>query len=86
MKTIPYREAVGSLLWLSNGTRPDVAFAGNQVARYMENPGVKHWNAVLRILKCLKGTLHLNMVFDGSMQSRDTSGFFSYPKPDEYIC
>ena len=33
----------------------------------------------------LKGTQHLNIVFDGSMQSRDTSGFFSYPKPDANI-
>ena len=85
MKTIPYREAVGSLLWLSNGTRPDVAFAVNQVARYMENPGVKHWNAVLRILMYLKGTQHFNIVFDVSLQSRDTSDFFSYPKPDANI-
>ena len=51
----------------------------------MENPGVKHWNVVLRILMYLKGTQHLNIVFDGSMQSRDTSGFFSHPKPDANI-
>ena len=42
MKTIPNREAVSSLLWLSIGTRPDVSFAVNQVVHYMETPGVKH--------------------------------------------
>ena len=35
MERIPYSEAVGSLLWVANGTRPDVAYAVSQVAKYM---------------------------------------------------
>ena len=32
MSNIPYREAVGTLLWLSLGARPDICYAVSQVA------------------------------------------------------
>ena len=59
MEQVPYREAVGSLLWIANGTRPDVAYAVSQVAKYMSNPGMEHWTAVKRIFRYLKGTQEL---------------------------
>jgi len=34
MAKIPYREAVGTLLWLSLGTRPDICYAVAQVAKF----------------------------------------------------
>ena len=34
----PYRELVGSLLWLSKNTRPDISNAVRAVARYMHAP------------------------------------------------
>jgi len=33
MSKIPYREAVGTLLWLSLGTRPDISYTVSQVAK-----------------------------------------------------
>ena len=47
-KTDRYREAVWSLLWLANGTEQDITSTVNQVARCMEDPGVKHWDAILK--------------------------------------
>ena len=35
---VPYREVVGSLLWLANGARPETSFAVNQVAKYCCDP------------------------------------------------
>lgn len=35
---VPYREAIGSLMYLSTGTRPDITFAVNRASRYMEQP------------------------------------------------
>lgn len=52
----PYREAVGSLMWVSVMSRPDIANSVREVARYSHNPSRSHWNAVRRILKYLKHT------------------------------
>lgn len=59
----PYREAVGSLLYLANGTRPDICFAVNFVSRYMEKPTELHVRAVKRIIKYLKGTLNFGLFY-----------------------
>ena len=34
----PYREAIGSLMYLANATRPDIAYAVNFLARMQVNP------------------------------------------------
>ena len=47
MKDKPYQKLVGSLLWLSINTRPDISYAVSQVYRCNNNPGIKHWNAIL---------------------------------------
>lgn len=59
----PYREAVGSLLYLANGTRPDICFAVNFDSRFMENPNELHVKAVKSIIKYLKGTLNCGLVY-----------------------
>ena len=46
MKHVPYREAVGTLMFLAVSTRPDIATAVSIVSRYLNNPGKDHWNAV----------------------------------------
>ena len=74
MERIPYREAVGLLLWVANGTRPDVAYAGSQVAKYMANPGMEHWLAVKRIFRYLKGTKELKLTYNGN-KIRSIIGF-----------
>jgi len=53
----PFREAVGSLMFLAVVTRPDLTYAVNSVSRYLSNPDESHWQAVKRIFKYLKGTL-----------------------------
>ena len=53
---LSYRAAVGSLLYLSTATRPDLAFAVGKAARVMENPTKADRNNVLRIFRYLRGT------------------------------
>ena len=35
---VPYRELLGGLLWVSQGTRPDIAYAVSQCAKYSTKP------------------------------------------------
>lgn len=63
MSKVPYQEAIGCLLFLAQGTRPDITFAVNDASRYNNNPGLLHWNAVKRIFRYLKGTLDKKLVY-----------------------
>ena len=54
MKCIPYREAVGSLMYAVVRTQPDIAYAVSYLARFMANPGRTHWEAVKRVIRYLK--------------------------------
>lgn len=39
MSDKPYRQIIGSVLWASSCTRPDITFASNLLAWYQLNPG-----------------------------------------------
>ena len=56
-----YQSAVGSLLFLSVGTRPDIAYAVSNVAKFSSQPTKKHWSAVKRIMRYLKGTVNFGL-------------------------
>jgi hypothetical protein len=56
MSRVPYASAVGSLMYAMMCTRPNIFYAVGLVSRYQSNPGQKHWMAVKRILRYLKGT------------------------------
>ena len=58
-----YQSAVGSLLYLSTKTRPDITFAVCNVAKYCSKPTNKHWSAVKRILRYIKGTYSLGILY-----------------------
>ena len=51
MSVYPYKHAIGSLLYLLGGTRPDLAEAVSSLCRFAQNPGLKHWEGVLRVLR-----------------------------------
>ena len=48
-----YQSAVGSLLYLSIATRPDITYADSNVAKFCAKPTKQHWVAVKRILRYL---------------------------------
>jgi hypothetical protein len=51
-----YASVVGMLMYLSSNSRPDIAFAVHQCARYSFNPKRSHEEALKRIVQYLKGT------------------------------
>ena len=52
-----YQKAIGSLMYLQRGTRIDIAFIVCRLAQFCIDPTIRHWNALLRVLRYLKGTL-----------------------------
>lgn len=60
----PYREAIGSLMYLMVCTRPDLAYIVGVLSRYVENPSDQHWKGVKRVFKYLKGTDNLGITFN----------------------
>lgn len=52
----PYREAIGSLLFLCSVSRPDISFAVNMLSRYINNPNQEHVVALKRVIRYLKNT------------------------------
>ncbi|GFR26965.1 retrovirus-related Pol polyprotein from transposon TNT 1-94, partial [Trichonephila clavata] len=47
---VPYREAVGSLMFLAIVTRPDIAYAVGVLSQVLDKPQQMHWTMVKRIL------------------------------------
>ena len=66
---IPYREAVGSLMYLAVGTRPDIAFAVSTVSQALDKPTEADWQKVKHILKYLKGTSQIGIVYQAGHQT-----------------
>ncbi|KAF8785431.1 Secreted RxLR effector protein 161 like protein [Argiope bruennichi] len=54
--TFPHRNLIGSLSFIAIRTRPDIMYAVNVLSQFQSNPGMKHWNCLLRLLGYLKYT------------------------------
>ena len=52
-----YARIIGSVMFLMNYTRPDIAYSVSRLSRYNHNPNNDHWIALRRLLRYLKGTM-----------------------------
>ena len=59
----PVREAIGSLMWLSTMTRPDITNGVRAVARYAHEPTERLWQAIMKILSYLNETRSLGITY-----------------------
>ena len=50
-------------MWAMKGTRFDIAYTVGRLSQYCNEPKVRHWNAVLRVLRYLKGTAGYRLVY-----------------------
>jgi hypothetical protein len=57
-----YKKMVGCLRYLLH-TRPDMAFSVGVVSRFMKRPTVMHMQAIKQILRYLKGTTEMGLVY-----------------------
>ena len=63
--SLPYRELIGSLLYLVKGTRPDIAFAVSRLARFMTCYDESHYKAALNVLLYVQATSRLGLFYEG---------------------
>ena len=58
-----YRALVGSPMWLSVMTRPDIANALRACARHSHNPSPRHWKALLQVTANVNATKEMGLRF-----------------------
>ncbi|OWY96232.1 Integrase, catalytic core protein [Phytophthora megakarya] len=56
MANVPYRNAVGCLMYLMVGTRPDLAAAVGVLSQFAADPCPMHWHALKRVFRYIQGT------------------------------
>ena len=56
-----YLRIVGSLMYIMNCTRPDIAYSVSKLSGYTSNLGEDHWKALIRVLRYLKYTLNYGL-------------------------
>ena len=66
MRHVPYREAIGSLMYASLATHSDISYAVATVSCFSNNPGMPHWDTVRRIYHYLLGTKDLRLTYGGT--------------------
>ena len=88
---LEYSRVIGSLMYITNCTRLNIAYSVNRLARYTNNPTKEHWFALVRVLRYLKHTIEYGLhyirylfVIEGfndvnwiydSLESKSTSGY-----------
>jgi Reverse transcriptase (RNA-dependent DNA polymerase) len=65
MKMVSYVLAIGSIMYVILCTRPDISYALSMTSRYQKDPGDDYWLAVKNILKYLRMTKDLILIYDG---------------------
>ncbi|TPX48526.1 DNA-directed DNA polymerase [Synchytrium endobioticum] len=70
-----YRSMVGSLLYASNMTRPDIATPVALAGQYVVDPAERHLVAVKKILRYLAGTKDHGLVLGGRTAPLELSAF-----------
>jgi hypothetical protein len=67
---LPYRSLLGSLAFLASRTRPDLSYAVNVLSQFQSNPGIVHWEILVKILEYVKSTSGIRLKLN-----RKTSDF-----------
>ncbi|XP_059663813.1 secreted RxLR effector protein 161-like [Cornus florida] len=67
---VPYLSAIGALLYLANCIRPDIIFPVNLLARYSFASTRRHWNRIKHILRYLRGTTDMGLLYSKAPNSQ----------------
>jgi hypothetical protein len=67
---VPYQSLIGSLLYASVITRPDITMVVSHLSRYVSDPSQSHWEQAKRVLRYLKGTTDSVLMYGGAPSSK----------------
>jgi len=77
-----YQKAIGSILYATLGTRPDITYATSVLRRYAAQPSTRHWEAVKHLLQYLRGTSEYKLkIYDPSL-GHDSQSISCYADAD----
>ncbi|GAA0165699.1 hypothetical protein LIER_21028 [Lithospermum erythrorhizon] len=89
---IEYAKIIGSVMFLMNCTRLDIAYDVSGLSRYTHNPSSSHWTTLHRLLKCFKGTSDICFHFkripamlEGSCDANWISGSHEISSTSDYV-
>ncbi len=66
-----FQSALGALMYLMLGTRPDIAYTVAALGRHAANPGVEHQHALDRLFRYLRGTSNYKLVYQHGVTDGD---------------
>ena len=75
MDKFPYASAIGSIMYAMLCTRPNVSYALSMTSRFQLDPGECHWIAVKNILKYLRRTKDIFLIYGGQEGELVISGY-----------
>jgi hypothetical protein len=75
MNLVPYASAIGSIMYAMLCTRPDVALAISLTNRFQSNPGKEHWKAVKNVLRYLRRTKDMFLVYGECEEELAVKGY-----------
>jgi hypothetical protein len=70
---VSYQSLIGSLLYASVSTRPDITMSVSHLSRYMPDPSHSHWEEweqAKRVLRYIKGTANSVLMYGGAPSSK----------------
>ncbi|TFY76440.1 hypothetical protein EWM64_g7573 [Hericium alpestre] len=70
MRNVLYREAIGSLMYATLGTHPDVAYSVTTFSQFMQNLGRIHWEATKCVMRYLKATRDEWLIYGTDSEGR----------------
>ncbi|XP_071580823.1 uncharacterized protein [Temnothorax nylanderi] len=63
IKGVPYKQLVGSLMYLALATWPDILYAVTKLLQFSSNPGRAHWLQANRVLRYLAATKDIGLEY-----------------------
>lgn len=78
---VPYRQAIGSLMYLADISRPDISFTVNQLARKVANPTETNWKQIKHLFRYIKGTVGLGIKYERKLLGNNQA-LISYSDSD----